>query len=382
MRKTFLLLVFSVSIIGHSQVKKTINVDVAGSLSTLLTEDEKSTINDLTVSGTIDARDVKCMRDQIEFLTNLDLSAVNIVAFDGIATSSANYSYGANQMPRLSFYNGVSTKAKKTLVSIILPNSLTTIEPYAFRLCENLKSIYIGNSITSIGEEAFEGCFGLTTVTMGNSVTTIQKNAFHYCYALSNLTLSDNISYLGDEAFSDCKIERVKFPKSLTTISDAFRNNDYLVEVTLPETVTNISNWAFEYCNALKTINCLNPTPPICETFCFFIVPNVTSVYVPASSVSAYKNAPIWGDSFYSQIKAMPTSSTLELSSDTENIYSINTNIVIDKTSKGEMVRVFTLTGQVFKFVESTGNKIVIPASINNIYVVKTATKTMKILIR
>nr|WP_321486231.1 T9SS type A sorting domain-containing protein [uncultured Draconibacterium sp.] len=37
------------------------------------------------------------------------------------------------------------------------------------------------------------------------------------------------------------------------------------------------------------------------------MVPNVTSVYVPASSVNAYKSAPVWGDNFYSVIKPIPS---------------------------------------------------------------------------
>jgi len=216
---------------------------------------------------------------------------------------------------------------------------------------------------------------------MGNSVTSIQKDAFHYCYALSNLTLSENITYLGEDAFSDCKIEKVIFPKSLTIISDAFRSNDYLTEVTLPATISNISNWAFEYCNALKTIYSLNPTPPVCETYSFAVVPNVTSVYVPASSVSAYKNAPIWGDCFYSQIKAIPATETHVQLADEVEIYSLNSNIVIDKTSKGEVVKVFTKTGQLFYIKESTGEQIIIPTLKNNIFIVKTATKIAKVLI-
>jgi len=381
MRTTFLLLVLSVSIFGHAQVTKTINLETSGSLSTLLTEDEKSTITDLTVTGTIDARDIKCMRDQIAHITNLDLSNSNIATYEGIATSTLTNSYPANEMPRASFYRSGSSTSTTPLASIILPNSLTSIGANAFYLC-TLKSIYIGNSITNIGVEAFEACYGLTTVTMGNSVTSIQNNAFHYCYALVNLTLSENITYLGEDAFSDCHIEKVIFPKSLTTISDAFRSNDYLTEVTLPASVTNISNWAFEYCNALKTIYCLNPTPPACETYSFYVVPNVTSVYVPASSVSAYKNAPVWGDYFYSKIKALPTTETSELKIGGVEIYSVNSNIVIDKTFKGELVRVFTLTGRLFNIVESSGDKIILPALKDNIYIVKTETKTIKVFIQ
>lgn len=381
MRTTVLLLILFVSIIGYSQVTKIIHLETAGSLSSILTEEEKSTITDLTVTGSIDARDIKCMRDQIAYLANIDLSNANIVAFEGMATSSVSYSYDANQMPRLSFYNGATSKAKKTLVSIILPNSLTSIEPYAFRVCENLKSIYVGNSITSIGTEAFEGCYGLTTVTMGNSVTTIGEDAFAYCYELKNLTLSENLTYIGIDAFRYSIVEKVVFPQSLTTITGAFRSCEHLTEVTLPATVTNISDWAFQYCNALNTIYSLNPTPPVCETYSFHVVPNVTSVYVPASSVSDYKNAPGWGDSFYSEIKAIPVSETSDLVVDDIEIYSSNSNIVIDKTSKGELIRVFNLTGQLFSIVESKGEKITIPASEDNIYIVQTDTKSIKIMI-
>jgi len=382
MRTTLFLLLISVSILGHSQVSKTINVQTPGSLSTLLTEDEKSTVTDLTLTGTIDARDIKCMRDQIAHITNLDLSNANIAAYEGIATSTLSNSYPANEMPKSSFYRSGSSTSVTTLASITLPNSLTSIGANAFYLCTYLKSIYIGNSITNIGVEAYEGCYGLTTVTMGNSVTTIQNNAFHYCYALKNITLSEKITYLGDDAFSDCRIEKVIFPKSLTTISDAFRSNNYLTEVTLPASITNISNWAFEYCNALKTIYCLNTIPPICESYSFAVMPNVTTVYVPASSVSAYKNAPIWGDYFYSQIKAIPVTEVTEPKNDGIKIYSSNSNIIIEGSSKGEMLRVFSLTGQIHTAIESSGDKIVIPVLKNNIYLVKTATKTSKVYIQ
>jgi len=382
MRTTLFLLLISVSILGHSQVSKTINVQTPGSLSTLLTEDEKSTVTDLTLTGTIDARDIKCMRDQIAHITNLDLSNANIAAYEGIATSTLSNSYPANEMPKSSFYRSGSSTSVTTLASITLPNSLTSIGANAFYLCTYLKSIYIGNSITNIGVEAYEGCYGLTTVTMGNSVTTIQNNAFHYCYALKNITLSEKITYLGDDAFSDCRIEKVIFPKSLTTISDAFRSNNYLTEVTLPASITNISNWAFEYCNALKTIYCLNTIPPTCESYSFAVMPNVTTVYVPASSVSAYKNAPVWGDYFYSQIKAIPVTEVIEPKNDGIKIYSSNSNIIIEGSSKGEVLRVFSLTGQMHTAIESSGDKIVIPVLKNNIYLVKTATKTYKVYIQ
>lgn len=383
MRTTFLLFLLSISIFGHTQVSKIIKVETAGSLSTLLTEDEKSTVTDLTITGTIDARDLKCIRDQIAHITNLDLSNVNIAAYEGVATSTLTNSYPANEMPRASFYRSGSSISTTTLASIILPNSLTSIGANAFYLCTYLNSIYIGNSITNIGDEAFEACYGLTTVTMGNSVTTIQSNAFHYCSSLKNIMFSENITFTGDDAFSNCMIDKLVFPNSLTTIYDSFRECDYLTQVTFPATITSVSNFAFENCNGLKTIYSLNTTPPVCDTYSFYDMPGVTTVYVPASSVSLYKSAPGWGDYFYSAIKAIPTTTEITVHKiDSIKIYSLNSNIIIDGTSKGELLSVFSMTGQLINKVESSGNRMIIPVSKNNIYLVKTATKTSKVLIQ
>lgn len=382
MRTTFLLLVLSISLLGYSQVTKTINVETAGSLSTLLTEDEKNTVTDLTVTGTINAWDIKCIRDQIANITNLDLSNANIAAFEGTATSSVTTSFPANEMPRSSFYRSGSSVAVTPLKMIILPNSLTSIGDYAFYLCTNMTSIYIGNSISNIGEYAFEGCFGLTSVTMGNSVTTIKKEAFGFCYALNNLTLSESITTLGDQAFYECSMQKVSVPGSLSYLSNAFCGNTDLKEITLPASITSFSKSAFSYCSSLNTIYSLNTTPPVCDYIALSGGTSVTSVYVPASAVSAYKNAPIWGTNFYSKIKAIQTSESIELRNEDIRIYSLNSTIIIENTSKGEMLKVFTLTGQLLKTVESTGQKVIIPVLRNNMYIVKTATKSFKVFIQ
>ena len=73
------------------------------------------------------------------------------------------------------------SKDKKTLItcpggkteSVTIPNSVTTIESYAFRNCTGLTNITIPNSVTSIGKWAFSSCKGLTSVTIPNSVTSI-----------------------------------------------------------------------------------------------------------------------------------------------------------------------------------------------------------------
>ena len=77
------------------------------------------------------------------------------------------------------------------LVSIEIPNNITSINDSAFDGCSGLKSVTIGNSVTSIGEWAFFDCSGLTSVTIPDSVASIGKWAFYGCSSLKY------IDYLG-----------------------------------------------------------------------------------------------------------------------------------------------------------------------------------------
>lgn len=58
---------------------------------------------------------------------------------------------------------------KKTLVkcpqdfqgAYVIPDSVTTIEEWAFEHCTGLTSVIIPDSVTEIGDYAFDGCSGL-----------------------------------------------------------------------------------------------------------------------------------------------------------------------------------------------------------------------------
>ena len=70
----------------------------------------------------------------------------------------------------------------RDLTSIIMPNTVISIENYAFDNT-GITSITIPNSVTSIGSDAFEYCSYLTSVVIPNSVTTIYGEAFYGCHS-------------------------------------------------------------------------------------------------------------------------------------------------------------------------------------------------------
>jgi len=280
---------FPGNIIG-SPTTQTINVTTAGTLSTLAST-YLSTVTNLTLTGNIDARDVKTMHDQMPLLAVLDISGVSIVAYTGTAGTggTSSITYPANEMPSNSFFG------KSSLKTIILPNSVTTIEDMAFEFCTGLSSLTIPNSVTTIGMYAFGSCSGITgSLTIPNSVTTIGDFAFYGCGGITgSLTIPNAVTIIGACAFQSC-----------TGITGS---------LNLGNVVTTIGTYAFYSCSGIKTIYCLNATPATLGSYAFTGT-SVTNVFVPTdAAVTAYKANSSWYSYFPGNIISCPTSQTVKV---------------------------------------------------------------------
>jgi uncharacterized repeat protein (TIGR02543 family) len=108
----------------------------------------------LTLTGAIDARDVKLMRDNMPYLTVLDLSDATIAAYTGTGgTDGANSTtYPAKGMPKSSF------EGKATLTSVTLPDSLSSVGERAFHGCSGLLHLYVQRATPPVAySSTFEG---------------------------------------------------------------------------------------------------------------------------------------------------------------------------------------------------------------------------------
>jgi len=288
--------ILGLALIGQAQVSKTINITAAGTLSTALTSNELYTVTNLTITGTIDARDFKTMRDAMPTLAILDLSGITIAAYNGTAgpagvkaflspaikTSAktglddplnriraqqikmqvgtvVTTAYPANEIPEFAFCNPYTDtgEGKVSLKSVIIPSSVTSIGGAAFAFCSGLTSITIPSSVTSIGNYAFAYCSGLTSVTIPSSVTSIGEGTFAYCSGLTSVTIPSSVTSIGWYAFAYCSgLTSVTIPSSVTTIEEgAFAYCSGLTSITIPSSVTTIGEGAFAYCSGLTSIN-------------------------------------------------------------------------------------------------------------------------------
>ena len=175
-----------------------------------------------------------------------------------------------------------------TLVAdLVIPNSVTSIRPYAFYGCSSLTSVTIPNSVTSIGDRTFEGCSSLTSVTIPNSVTDIWERAFSCCSSLTSITIPNSVTGIADDAFEGCSsLTSVTIPNSVTSIGvSAFSGCSSLTNITIPNSVTSMGYCAFEGCSNLTSITIPNSLTSIRE-HAFSGCSSLTSVTIPNSVTS------------------------------------------------------------------------------------------------
>ena len=92
----------------------------------------------------------------------------------------------------------------KLYVSIIFPDSVTSIGEYAFYDCNGLRSVVIPDGVTSIESSTFFGCTKLVRLSIGNGITRIGPGAFYNCRELASITIGSQVASIGQLAFSGC----------------------------------------------------------------------------------------------------------------------------------------------------------------------------------
>ena len=422
-----------------AQVFKTIDVPTAGNLSSLLTALERTTITNLTVTGNVDTRDIKCMRDQISKLAVLDISSVTIQSYNGTDGTDLNTTtYPSNALPIFSFY---LSSGNTTLKTIILPNSVTSIGFWAFNKCSGLTNVTIGNSLSSINgafgqcsgvtnfsvqpnntyyvaingvlynknitsivlypqaksgsfvipssvtnmeHGAFYNCTGLSgSLTIPNSVTSISSNDFYGCSGLTSIIIPNSVTTIGSWAFTYCSsLTSIIIPNTVTSIgSSAFRDCTNLTSVYIGNSVSSIGDVAFMNCTKINhiTVICNNPPTILANTF-MGVAKNIL-LEVPLGKSGLYASTNYWSDFLnVGEITVTSIGDASEFKNLTK-VYSSDCHIIIENSTIGEKITIFTLQGQPIQTIKSNGKRIILSVDKNAVYIVKTEEKTFKVIL-
>ena len=113
------------------------------------------------------------------------------------------------------------------------------------------KSTIIPNTVTSIGPNAFRENKALTFIDLPESITTINGAAFYGCSSLMDITLPASLDSIGERGFCNCTglqsitVEATNPPKIVTGDQDSF----YGVDKTIPVYVPCASFGDYQNCN-------------------------------------------------------------------------------------------------------------------------------------
>lgn len=190
-----------------------------------------------------------------------------------------------------------------TITSVTIPASVTEIGSNAFADCTNLTSVH------------YEGDWSNLTIQSGNPAVQDAANAplfdfefippdntavivtnYKYNGAAADVTIPSRyqgkpVTTIGHAAFFNSAVTSVTIPDSVTSISDeAFINCPKLTNISIPNSVTYIGFSAFSSCTSLKSIT-LPSSLSFISGALFLGCSQLTTIHIPVSVTSIGNNA-------------------------------------------------------------------------------------------
>ncbi|GAB6129115.1 hypothetical protein JCM17204_17060 [Blautia stercoris] len=118
---------------------------------------------------------------------------------------------------------------------VILPESITTILPDAFRFATSLKELEINGAVESVGVKAIYGCNELKTLKFPEGLKTLSSVSIAYCEKLADIYLPSTVESVESDNFTLCADPlTIHVPAGSTTetvVKEAIAENEYNVEV-------------------------------------------------------------------------------------------------------------------------------------------------------
>lgn len=258
----------------------------AGALGTELTQaltenglDAMTDITELTITGSAEMNgdDFKAIRANLRpSLERLDLGGANL----------AN-----NHFPGDPYAKEGALNKMGQLVSVVLPENLTSIYGGVFYQCTKLRDINIPDGVTQIFHYAFQECSKLELGALPEHLKNIHPYSFYKCTSLALTELPTTVTLIGGDAFNETGVRFATLPEGLLTLGErAFRNSKVtfgtfpstlqtvgqavlcnvhtVTDFTIPDVAglwTKLPNQCFFLIPAsgeTRTFTCLSPTPP------------------------------------------------------------------------------------------------------------------------
>lgn len=188
-----------------------------------------------------------------------------------------------------------------------IPDGVVSIESTSFSNCQYLENLKLPEGLQKIKNSAFMFSERINHIEIPSSVTNIEECAFRYAKLVQVDVVAENLQYASADGvlFNKNMTELLYYPheksKSAYIVPDgveeihllAFENNEYLVDVTLPFTLSIIGNYAFNQCSNLERIQIPKSMSRI-GSYAFQSCESLEEIYFKGNTPQIQRDA-FWG---------------------------------------------------------------------------------------
>ena len=205
-------------------------------------------------------------------------------------------------------------RSNKTLQTLDVSDVTNTeFADEAFKDCYNLQVLVLPEGLQKVGYMMVAGCKNLQAIDIPASVEEIEQSAFEDCRSIKSITFggassgapgrfnapaaASQLKKIGNWAFYNAhELQHLDIPEGVEEIGDgAFYGCTYLEDVSIPVSARIIGDNAFALCSKMVKMAVKAVAPPAIAAKTFEEVSRAMPVYVPETSVPAYKADPLWG---------------------------------------------------------------------------------------
>ena len=208
-------------------------------------------------------------------------------------------------------------KNNKEIKHVVIEDGVTDIGYCAFGDCSNLKDITIADSVTNIGKLAFKNCSSLENIIIPNSVEVINSYTFYNCNNITRVTIPTGVTTIDRKAFCEC-----------TNLTDIYYGGteEQWNKMSISSENDELENVTIHYKRDIPLTTATITKTETSEGYTFNVEPEQTykTCYVYAAVYD--KNGVLV------KMNCVP----LEMSG--------STSILIDKTDKAKLAKVFILS--------------------------------------
>ena len=221
-------------------------------------------------------------------------------------TALEEMEYNSNCKPTEVGQHAFSGCKSLTWEALALPQSVKTINSYAFENCTGFTTIVIKPNITSIESNAFSGCTSITDITFEDDdeklslgYNSSSQGLFADC-PLQSVFIGRPLSYNTGGGYSPIanikSLEKASLGSLLTSVPNyLFYGCKGLKDITIPAKVTSVGQYALANCSAMVELTSMAAVPPTCNNYALDGIDKSTcKLIVPEGSITDYQSAAQW----------------------------------------------------------------------------------------